>query len=530
MQRLAGRIMLLWGWKRGLTAFLAGLVSVLALAPFGIFAACFISFPVLVWLLDGASGNPDAGRLRRLLPAFFIGWWFGFGYFLGGLWWIGNALLVEAEDFAWALPLAVVGLPAGLAIFYGIATALARALWSDGVGRIFALAAAFGLVEWARSFVFTGFPWNAIGYTAMPVPLMMQSDRVMGMDAMSMLAVFVFAAPALLGTIKGARIGLTLAGLVAAAHFGYGAYSLYIEKPPIDPSQQTLVRLVQPAIDQSQKLDNSSRLSVFEAHLAMTAAVPAEGGKRPDVIVWPETAVPFILTENPDALLRIADVLQDGQVLLAGAVRTEESGTEQEPRYYNSIYAIDDKGQIITAADKVHLVPFGEYMPFQSLLRSWGVDPVAMPGGYSAASVHNPLALPQGRSFYPLICYEAIFPHEIESAAAGTDALLNITNDAWFGNSPGPYQHFQQARLRAVESGLPMIRVANNGITAMIDARGQIVEGLGYDAKGYFDATLPGKMPLDHGNSSRNLIYTILASLGFLVALISRSGFISRDN
>lgn len=530
MERLAGRVMLLGGWKRAAAAFFAGLFGTLALQPFGVFAALFVSFPLLVWLLDGASGNPDAGFLRRLWPSFGIGWCFGFGYFLGGLWWLGNALLVEADAFAWALPLAVVGLPAGLAIFYGLACAAARTLWSDGAGRIAALALAFALSEWLRGFVFTGFPWNAIGYAAMPVPLMMQSVRIVGMDTINLLAVFVFSAPALVGTMRGMRTGLAAALLIGAAHIGYGAYVLNLPEKPGDTDQKTVVRLVQPVIDQATKLDNAARNRIFEEHLALTAVAPEDGKPRPAIIVWPETSVPFILTDNPDALLRIADVLQEGQTLVAGAVRAEDDGSGGAPRYYNSIYVIDGKGQILGASDKVHLVPFGEYMPFQDILESWGIDPVAMPGGFSAAATRTLLSLPGGQSLYPLICYEAIFPHEIGVAAAGTDALLNVTNDAWFGNTPGPYQHFHQARLRSVETGLPLIRVANSGISALVDPQGRVIDGLAYDVKGHVDTILPRKQFVVLSEAARRLIFWGLSVLFLLVAGISRAGFILRDN
>ena len=170
MESLAGRIILLWGWRRALTAFAAGALFVLAQAPYDFFAVGFISFPVLVWLLDGASTPATSGYLRHFRPAFATGWWFGFGYFLAGLWWVGKAFLVEAESFAWALPFAVIGLPILLAFFYGLATALARLFWTDGIGRIAALAFGFGAAEWLRTFFFTGFPWNAVGYAAMPIP------------------------------------------------------------------------------------------------------------------------------------------------------------------------------------------------------------------------------------------------------------------------------------------------------------------------------------------------------------------------
>ena len=529
MEWLAGRIMLLSGARRALVAFVAGLIAVFALPPFGIFAAPFLSFPILVWLIDGASGNPDRGLIRRSFPAFWIGWCFGFGYFLGGLWWLGNALLVEADDFAWAVPLAVIGVPAFLAFFYAFATAIARILWSDGLGRIAAFAFALGLFEWLRSFVLTGFPWNAIGYAAMPIPLMMQSAAVIGLAGVNMLAVFVFAAPALLGTRKGLRVGLGLAVLLLGAHFGYGYYRLKQPlPPPADPA--LTVRLVQPLIDQSKKIDDAERMTIFEEHLALTQAPPADGGKRPDIVVWPETAVPFILAENPDAMLRISDVLQDGQLLIAGAVRAEASGAGQPPRYYNSIYVIDDRGQIVGASDKVHLVPFGEYLPLESLFSAAGVDTIAMPGGFSAAATRTLLTLPGGKTFYPLICYEAIFPGEIGGDARQADALLNLTNDAWFGNTPGPYQHFQQARIRSVETGLPLIRDANTGISAVINGRGEIVTGFPLGARGFVDTLLPGKYELlmSHEEQERNAI--LIGGLLLGLAIISRASFILREN
>lgn len=532
MERLAGRIILLWGFPRAIVAFLAGAVGALALPPFGFLAALFISFTLLVWLMDGSTGNPDGGLFSRLRSAFWLGWFFGFGYFVAGLWWLGNALLVEADEFAWALPLAVLGLPACLALFYGLATAIARMFWSDGFGRIAALAFGFGLAEWLRSFVATGFPWNAVGYGAMPIPLMMQS-AVLGIYGVTVLAVFVFSAPALIGTKKGMRLGLSLAALLSCAHLGFGAYRLYLaDSAPAPPAEsQMVVRIVQPVIDQARKIEDSDRAEIFEEHLALSALPPEDGGKRPDIIVWPETSIPFILTQNPDALARIAEMLQDGQVLITGVVRSEETGQGFAPRYYNSIYVIDSEGQIVSAADKVHLVPFGEYVPYEDMLRRLGIpEAVAMPGGFSAAPVRAMLTLPGGRVFYPLICYEAIFPQEIGEDVERTSALLNVTNDGWFGATPGPYQHFQQARIRAVENGLPLIRAANTGISAVVDPYGRLIRGMDYNQKGVIDATV-SSIPVPHwGEDARqNYFWLVLASM-LLIAVVSRAGFNFRTN
>ena len=533
MERLAGRIMLLWGLPRMALAILAGAIGALAQPPFNLFAALFVSFTLLVWLMDGSTGSADGGVFAKLRSFFLLGWLFGFGYFVAGLWWLGNALLVDADEFAWALPLAVFGLPAYLAIFYGLATLLAGILWSDGLGRLAALAAAFGLAEWLRGFVLTGFPWNAIGYGAMPIPLMMQSSAVLGIFGVTVLAVFVFSAPALIGTRKDMRTGLALAALLLCAHLGFGAWRLSVADAELAlvKGAGSAVRIVQPLIDQSRKLDDSERSAIFEEHLALSALPPQDGDKGPDVIVWPETSIPFILTDNPDALSRIADVLQDGQVLVTGAVRSEGAGPGAAPRYYNSIYVIDSQGQIISASDKVHLVPYGEYVPYEDLLRYLGVsDAIAMPGGFTAAPSRSLLTLPGGLSFYPLICYEAIFPEEFSNGIERAAALLNVTNDGWFGDTPGPYQHFLQARLRAVETGLPLIRAANTGISAFVDPFGRISKALVYNQKGVIDATIgSGSIPHWNNSSRQNYFWLVTAAM-IMAALASRAGFNFRTN
>ncbi|HBF30490.1 apolipoprotein N-acyltransferase [Rhizobium sp.] len=531
MERIAARIMLLDGWRRATLAVVAGAACALALPPVSFLAPVFLSFPILVWLLDGTSGDPRRSWSRGLRQAFWIGWLFGLGYFVAGLWWLGNALMVEADQFAWALPLAVLGLPAVLALFYGLACAGARLLWSEGLGRIMALAAAFGVVEWLRSFVATGFPWNAIGYTAMPIPLMMQSVSVLGLFGVSALAVFVFAAPALLGTRRGAVLGLSLAGVLVAMHFGYGAYRLSLPAPTGEDAKQLTVRIVQPNIDQAAKMSDDDRVSIFEKHLRLTALPPESGHKQPDIIVWPETTIPFILTQNPDALRQIADTLKDGQLLITGTVRSEDQGAGTAPRYYNSIYVIDSKGQIVSAADKVHLVPFGEYVPFEDVLSKVGITNVVdLPGGFSPGAKRSLLTLPGGLKLYPLICYEIIFPDEMDDAAARANAIVNVTNDAWFGDSPGPYQHFQQARLRAVETGMPVIRAANNGISATIDSHGSVVSGLKLNAEGVEDATLSFVTSPETSQFSQKYNFWMVTVLLLSVAVISRSGFISRVN
>ncbi len=395
MERLAGRIILLWGWRRALVAFTAGALAVLTQAPFDFFAAGFVSFPVLVWLIDGATVQAPSSFLKRLAPAFAAGWWFGFGYFLAGLWWIGNALLVEADSFAWALPLAVVGIPLLLAFFYAFATTVARLLWTNDIGRIAALAFGFGLAEWLRTFLFTGFPWNPIGLAAMPTPLLMQSVTVTGVTGMNALAVFVFAMPALLAARRNLRAGAIAAAVLIAAHVAYGYIRLNM--PEEASSTKLALRIVQPAIDISEKWDANLPDRIFATTMELSKSAPETGRPAPQLILWPETAVPFFFTERPDALAAIGEMLKPGQMLVTGAVRAEARGGGNAPLDYNSVIAIDDSGEIVDAVDKVHLVPFGEYLPFADMLARFGVKQlVAGPMNFVAGSQRHPLELPGG--------------------------------------------------------------------------------------------------------------------------------------
>ena len=488
MERLAGRVILLWGWRRALAALLAGAFAALSQPPFDFFAASFVSFPVLVWLIDGAASQPGERLGRRMMRPFLIGWWFGFGYFLAGLWWTGAALLVEAELFAWALPIAVLGLPALLGLFYGLAVLVARTGWSDGAGRIAALAVGFALAEWLRGFVLTGFPWNPIGQAAMPVPLAMQSVGAVSMAGINALAVFVFAAPALLAARRGRALAFTFAAAATALHLGYGAWRLATAEAT--PAPLLTVRIVQPSVSQTEKWDATVRQRIFATLLDLSARPAAEGAAAPELIVWPETAVPFVLSERPEALVALADMIGEAQTLFAGAVRVE--GEQADARYYNAIVAIDGDGEIVAAADKMWLVPFGEFMPFGELLSRIGVEKlVRSVSSFTPGSQRPLLATPSGARALPFICYEIIFPGMAGHGEAEADFILNVTNDAWFGDTPGPYQHFRQAQIRAVEAGRPLVRAANNGISGVVDAYGRVVDAFALNAVGALDAAVP---------------------------------------
>ncbi|WP_164879496.1 apolipoprotein N-acyltransferase [Afifella aestuarii] len=491
MNRLAQAIILSWGWRRRGIAFSAGAVSALAQAPFFLFPLLWLTLPVLVLLVDGAVSSRFSGRTGRLMAAFGAGWWFGFGYFLAGLWWVGSAFLVEADQFGWLMPFAVVLLPAGLAILWGLGVVAARLIWSSSSWRIFALAFGLGSAEWLRGHLFTGFPWNALGYALTAGEVMMQSASLANIYALSFLAVVVFAAPVTL--LSGERRKyvaplLSVAAVLALA--GYGLVRLGSASDATVPGIN--LRIVQPAVDQAQKWLPENRNRVFQDYLTLSAEPGGHPLDGQTLVVWPETALPFILTDEPAALAAIGRLLPQGAHLATGAARLENEA-DGSRRVFNSIYLVDSDGTIVGSYDKVHLVPFGEYLPLQNLLDRIGLRQLSLlGGGFSSGTRRRTLALPSTPPFVPLICYEIIFPGEILADDGDRPGFfLNVTNDAWFGNTPGPYQHLHQARVRAVEEGVPVVRAANTGISAIIDAYGRVRVSAALGTKTFITGGLP---------------------------------------
>ena len=488
--RLAQPVILAWGWRRAAIAFVAGAVSALAMAPVHFWPVLFVTFPLLVWLIDGAA----AARWRGAAAGFVIGWWFGFGYFVAGLYWVGYAFLVDARTFGWLLPVAVTALPAGLAIFTGLGVALARVLWTPGALRVLTLAAALTTSEWLRGHVLTGFPWNAFGY-ALTAPLALaQSAAVFGIWGLTFIAVAVFASPALLADERKHRrfVPLIAAVGVLAVLAVFGAIRLALD--PTEMVDGVRLRIMQPAVQQDQKFTYAAKDEVMRRYLELSqgaaSGAPLDGITH---LIWPESAFPFFLTREPNAIATIARILPPSTVLITGAARPADPVPgARGVRAYNSIYVIDHNGSILSIYDKLHLVPFGEYLPFQSFLESLGLMQLTkVPGGFLAGDRRRRMAVPGAPAMLPLICYEVIFPGEAVPPGERPGWLLNLTNDAWFGISPGPYQHLQQARVLAIEQGLPLIRTANSGVSAVIDPLGRIVQSLPLGSAGTLDAQLP---------------------------------------
>ena len=489
LNSLAHRIVLAWGWRRRSIAFSAGALSVLAMAPFNAWPVLFITLPMLVWLIDGAGRSWNG-----IIAAADIGWWFGFGYFLAGLYWLGYAFLVDAATFGWLLPFAVFGLPAVLAIYTALGVVLAWLLWQRGALRILALGVGLTAVEWLRGHAFTGFPWNAFGY-ALTAPLALaQAASLFGIWGLTFIAIVAGASPATLVDDDAAKrrpwrrwLPFTWAVFALAALGGFGAMRL--ANTPTRLAEGVHLRIMQPNLQQDVRFNYAAKHEVVDRYIALSSR---PGLDHVTHLIWPESPFPFFLTREADALAQIARGLPQNTLLFTGAMRLADPNNPAESGVYNSIYVIDHQAAIRAVYDKVHLVPFGEYLPFQDILGHIGLQVLTeQRGGFLTGDRHRLIATPGAPSALPLICYEVIFPGELTSSDERPGWIVNVTNDGWFGNSSGPHQHLQQARVTAIEEGLPVVRAANTGISAVLDPLGRIIASLPLASEGVLDAPLP---------------------------------------
>lgn len=481
---LAARIKRLAGTRSGpLLALGAGALAAFALPPFYLLPLLLLTVPVLVWLLAGAAGPGRAG---------WLGFLFGLGHHMVGLYWISHSLLIDPWRHGWLIPIFVGGLAALLAVFIGLAAAAARAL----AGRrplplLLGFAAFWMLGEWLRSWVFTGFSWNLLGSVWLVSDPMAQLAALTGTWGLSLLALLAAGSIAVAGDAASGRLSrlaaIPMAALLVGAAFLSGAERLSGSAP--GSVEGVRLRLVQPNIPQTLKWD--ARLA--ETHLLkqMRMSVSGDAAERTTHVIWPETAVPFALERNPGLAQSLARIVPHGGLLITGIPRVTQ-GPEGEA-WHNGMVALDGGGAVRGTFDKFHLVPFGEYVPVRFLP---GVNRIA-PGESDFVPGPGPqtVELPGLPPVSPLICYEVIFPGAVTEPGRRAAWLLNLTNDAWFGLSTGPHQHFAAARLRTIEEGLPMIRVANTGISGVIDAYGRVRAKLDLGAEGVIDADLPGALP-----------------------------------
>ncbi len=465
--------------SRCLWAFGAGLLAAFAFVPFGLIPVLWLSFPALFLLLQGT---------RRDRQAFAVGWSFAFGHLIVCLHWIAGALFVDIKSFWFVLPLAVAGLPALFALYYGLAAMVARRFGLTRSVDVFFFAFCWFLADMARAHLLTGFPWDILGYVWADFLPALQSASVIGMDGLTLLTLFLALLPALFFVNLSRKRALAACafGLIVAGGLGLaGQVRLNGAKTFFDPLVR--LRLVQPNLDQALKWQPERRLANFQN--LMRLSFEADGEKPVTHILWPETATAYYLTEEASIRQRIAQAMPKGSVLLAGVVRRVPDSDAETLRYYNALVAMDDKGTLVAGYDKFHLVPFGEYMPLRSVIPFRVIT--ALGTDFSAGAGVRTLHVPNLPPLSPLICYEAIFSGEVSEKAERPRFLLNATNDAWYKGTIGPAQHFMIVRARAVEEGLPLVRVANGGVTGVVDSYGRITALIGANQEGFLDAALP---------------------------------------
>jgi apolipoprotein N-acyltransferase len=493
------------GWRRFGLGVAFGISAALAMPPTFALPLLFVAFPGLVWLTDGARDGKGA---------FLGGWYFGIGFFAAGLYWISHALLVDPERYGWLVPFAVAGLGVGLGIFTGLATLLVWATRVGGVGRVLMLAAAWTALEWVRGWLLTGFPWNPIGHAwafdAGPIQL----AALAGVYGLTLMTVAVAAMPAVLR----ARPVIVALGVAALAWLG-GQVRLTVEGPA--PETDVHLAVVQPNIPQTLKWDERLAGQHVAKLLSLSRARPKplrtnteEDDTRPEPprrvthVVWPESAIPSAIDFNARHTV-LGEIVPPGGALATGATRIEGRGLDLKA--WNSFAVMDETGRIVASYDKHHLVPFGEYMPLRGFLP---FDKLAVGAvDFSAGPGPRTISIPGAPPVSPPICYEAIFPAEVVDRSNRPQWLLNVTNDAWFGTSSGPHQHFASARLRAVEEGLPLVRAANTGISGVIDPYGRVLTRIPLDEAGVVDAALPAALPKTPFADGGNLIPLALAVL-----------------
>jgi apolipoprotein N-acyltransferase len=424
---------------------------------------------------------------------FISGLSFGFGYFVFAFHWIGFAFLVDASSDLWMMPFAVGGLALFMACYWGVAFVLAHALAKRGFALWLTLPCMLALVEFLRGYLFTGFPWAVPGLIADGMGGVLQFASIVGMPGLTLLILLWGMLPFVIFMAwRKERRRLILASALLAslpAIWFWGEWRLGNPQPTDENAQ--IVRLVQPNISQSDKWRSENADSIFNELLDLSVSPTAQ---LPKAIIWPESAVSFLLDESEPAKKQIAMRLQEGQTLLTGAIRRQMNANQED--YHTSIISFDQDGTVVGRYDKWRLVPGGEYLPLAWMLEPLGFRKVvSLPESFSAGTGPQNFEVSGIGQAALLICYEAIFPHLLVPDDARPRWIVNVTNDGWFGNSVGPYQHLAQVRMRAVEQGLPIARSANTGISAMIDPFGRIVASLALGRKGFVDAALPQSLP-----------------------------------
>ena len=456
--------------RNRLVCFLAGLATPFAFAPYYAWPILFITIPVFFVYLDASTKRRGAASRAFM---------FGYGYFISGIWWVANALLVDVAKFGWMIPFCIFGLSAVLAVYFAVLGAVYHTLkTSSAVLNLICFIAVWVAIEYLRSIGILGFPWNLIGYASLASLNVAQFASLVGVFGLSIIVMLIAVLPALTYLSKNSKTkaaGIILPLLLILAGYGFGASRIPKETAYTD----TKLRIVQPSIPQEIKGRQEAATLSVERLQKLSQGTPV------DITVWPETAYPFPIRGD-----HIPAMPWPSRYTLTGALRIE--GGRESIRLYNSIVAVDPAGLLLMAYDKHQLVPFGEFVPLRSVLPLDKITPGNL--DFTRGSGAQTIFLRDLPSFSPLVCYEVIFPWMATDPQHRPDWLVNTTNDGWYRDSPGPYQHLAAAQMRAIEQGLPLIRAANNGVSAVIDPYGRITEKLPYNAEGVLNARLPEKI------------------------------------
>lgn len=470
----------------------AGAAAGLAHPPVGVLPG-LLGFAVLMHLLDGAS--PE----RPLRSGFARAWAAGAAFFIVSTWWIGEAFMVDIAVHGWQAPFAVLGLSAGLGLLWGFAGAIyARAAPRPGTRwagrRVLVFAALFALAEWVRGHFLTGFPWDLPGETWRAGSAMSQSASLIGAYGLSVVTLALAAAPGVLRSPDSRRakaVTVGSAALVLAGLYAFGAARLS-QTPPA--ATGLTVRVVQANVPQEAKWEEAAFRDIFGRYMRLTAA-PSADGRAPDVVIWPESAIPAdsgaYLAPGTWTRAALLDALRPGQTLMTGAQRSEQTSG----RYFNSLLVLRREAadlRLLASYDKHHLVPLGEYLPFSPVMTAIGFRALAhIPADFTAGPIPAPISPAGLPRVQPLICYETLFPGYTPGGAERPAWIVNVSNDAWFGKISGPWQHLNIASYRAIEEGVPIIRATPTGVSAVIDAHGRPKATLGTSRQGVIDAPLP---------------------------------------
>lgn len=498
-----------WGIRKILLGMALGSLSVLALPPLYLPFVLFFTMPSLIWLLDGAiqtnlevQAKADSSFLYRLWAkiygarsAFWVGLSFGFGYFFFGLLWVGEAFLVDANAHIALLPFAVTLLPLILALFWALACLTARLFWGGAVKNVIVLTLSLSLWEFVRGHIFTGLPWNLLGMVFDFSVAMLQSASIWGVYGLTFIAILLSLSFSLVVNSRFNIRQVSLAVLAAMVIMWAGG-SIRLYNNPTQYHDDILLRLVQGNIAQKDKWQMEMRAVIANRYLELSArqtSAESKGLGEITHLIWPESAMPFLLEAGSDFMQQATRILAQDAYLITGAVRRQNNGDETE--FYNSILAFDSSGNRLGKYDKHHLVPFGEYVPLSDMFKKIGVDKlIAMREDFQTGQKPTNIYLKNTPAFAANICFEIIFSGNIVDRENRPEWILNLTNDSWFGETIGPYQHLAQARMRAVEEGLPLVRNANSGITAVFDPLGRLIAQLPKGKTAILDSRLPQKI------------------------------------